>query len=270
MFKHILRKKKIILDCFTTESQVFDYCKIKSGKQQLPDWWKNTPKDSPPTSGQDGQDWNVPSIRACKGIKDYYDTSIMFPLWTDFSLELLHDGSENLYRWNSVDPKFDTNGSHHKVGTENFCKSDGFTLKFTSPWLFKCNSDVNFLMSQPTWHDRALTDNLVVLPGVLNFKYQHGTNINFFLRNYTHSRTINIPAFTPLAMFHPLTEDKVVVQNHLIDESEEKRLYGDLSIFKLNKTNSFYKLYNRRKKLYDDSDEIKIKTLHSSCPFKSK
>jgi len=265
MFRHILKEKKIVVDCFTQDPIAYDYAKIKYGHEAIPQWWKDMP-----TGVSSSSEDPLVSIKACRGLRRYYDRGFVIPLWGDLHIDIMHKGAEFLFKWECSNPNFSTHGSHNAVGFEGYSKSDGFNIKFTSPWFFKSKSAVEFMMSQPTWSDRELSDNMALLPGVLDFKYQYVTNLNFFLRTGTSKKRITLEAGTPLAILHPLTEDKVIIKNHLVDKREHDRMVQDCKFFSLGNVKQHFSLYNRRKKLFNSIDEIKVNKLESSCPFKPK
>jgi hypothetical protein len=266
MFKHILKKKEIILDCFTNDTIAYDYAKIQYGYQTMPQWWKEMPQS---VEGRGGED--LPTIKACRAFRKHYERAIVMPLWGDLQLKLTSDtDGPHLYEWSCANENFNTDSSHNDFGFEGYTQSDGFNIKFSSPWLFKSKSKIEYVVTQPTWSNRELTDNLVLLPGVVDFKYQFNTNINFFCRKPEESIKIDIPAQTPMVMYYPLTEDKVIIKNHLVDNSEFNRIHQDFRFFTNKNKKDFFGLYNRRKQLIDSSEEVKIKPLESSCPFKPK
>jgi hypothetical protein len=265
MFKHIFKRKEIVLDCFTDDTVVFDYAKIEHGHKAIPEWWKSMPLSVTKKDGSIG-----PTIKACRALRRHYERSFVLPLWGDLTLELSGSDKPHLYKWSYASTNFSTGNSHNDVGFEGYTQGDGFNIKFDSPWLFKSKSGIEYVTSQPTWSNRDLTDNLVLLPGVLDFKYQFSTNINFFCRKGKEGTVLKIPAKTPLMMFHALTEDIVVIKNHLVDKLEFDRIHQDTRFFSNDHRKDFYGLYNRRKQLIDSSEEVKIKPLESSCPFKPK
>lgn len=259
MFKHILKRKEVVLDCFTADTVAYDYAKIRKANEAIPEWWKETPKGVKVT----WQDFDAPTIKACRAFKRYYETGIVIPAWGDIAVNLLKKGSENYYQYYCSNPNFSTDLSHHKTGVEKFVGDSGCTLKFSSPWLIKSNSKTEFLMNQPIWSNHKLSTTFTLLPGVVDFKYQHGTNINYlFELPVEKDKEIFIEALTPLAMFTPMTDEKIVVKNHLLEDKEFNRLFGETRLFNTNTTNKIYGLYNRRKRLYDYLEKTK------SCPFK--
>jgi hypothetical protein len=266
MFKHILKKKEIVLDCFTKDTVAYDYAKIQYGYQTMPQWWKDMPNGM---INRDGKE--IPTIKACRALRKHYERAIVMPLWGDLNLKLTSEKETNhLYEWSCANKNFNTNESHNDVGFEGYTQGDGFNIKFSSPWLFKSKSNIEYVVTQPTWSNRELTDNLVLLPGVVDFKYQFNTNVNFFCRKQSKTVSLNIPAQTPITMYYPLTEDKVIIRNHLVNDSEFNRIHQDFGFFSNTERKDFFGLYNRRKQLIDSSEEVKIKPLESSCPFKPK
>ena len=129
-------------------------------------------------------------------------------------------------------------------------------MKLHTPWVFKCNRDINFTWTQPTWNNRDAIDRYTILPAVVNYKYQFNTSINLFMIKKEQEEGTLIKPLTPLVILHPMTEEKVVIKNHLVDEKEYQRVTG---IDKLHFTGSL-NLYNRRKKLINKVDEL-------NCPY---
>jgi hypothetical protein len=109
---------------------------------------------------------------------------------------------------------------------------------------------------------RDLLCDLTILPATVNYKFQHATEINFFIVNQLQSKKINISPLTPLAILHPLTERKIKIKNHLVSKEEWLRIFGvDRFLFRRNSDDAV-KFYNRKKKLQTSIEE------KSSCPFK--
>jgi hypothetical protein len=43
MFTFFHRRKKIVVDCFTTDAFAYDYAPITRGSKAFPDWWTKLP-----------------------------------------------------------------------------------------------------------------------------------------------------------------------------------------------------------------------------------
>jgi hypothetical protein len=233
----IFKKKEIVLDCFTTDAVVYDNAKINDANKFMPEWWKNTPQE---VQGDK-------SIRNCLGIVEFYRTGIVIPSWFEMYYK---DGQF------TTSTNIDTGGSHPNHQYQGFAGDDGTSMKLHTPWVFKCNRDINFTWTQPTWNNRDAIDRYTILPAVVNYKYQFNTSINLFMVKKEQEEGTLIKPLTPLVILHPMTEEKVVIKNHLVDEKEYQRVTG---IDKLHFTGSL-NLYNRRKKLINKVDEL-------NCPY---
>ena len=100
-------------------------------------------------------------------------------------------------------------------------------LKLTSPWLLRCDEDINFLFFDPFWPSYEGEEVAIIPPGLLNFKHQPGTNINMFIRKLPdEARTVELKFNTPLVFITPLTERKVILRHHLVSP-EHISMYVD-------------------------------------------
>ena len=251
MFKNFFFKKKdIVLDCFTYNPTVYDNAKINYGSRFLPEWWKDTPR----TVGD-----NHLTIKNCVGLIDFYKSSIVIPSWFEMTLKIHdQDDTDNMwYSWLASNSSVVTDGSHDKSQFQQFAESNGTNIKLDSPWAFRTKEFVRFTWTQPTWSMRKYIDHISVLPAVVDYKYQHYTNINFFVLNTDQPKEFVIESLSPLVMMHPMTEDNVIIKNHLVDEKEYNRLYNIDSMF----IKDDRPLYKQRKRKRDQIDKLE-------CPFK--
>jgi len=247
------KKSQIVLDCFTHLPYAYDYAKIDNGAKFFPEWWKTTPKLI------DTGERITATIKSCKGLIEYYKNSIVIPSWFGMEFQILSEPDEKGYIWKYIATNNDVSFENHsKEQFEGFCQEDGLSLKLTSPWRFKTNKFCNFVWSQPIWNNRSLVNKLTVLPGVLDFYYQHGTAINFFCTiPKTDITKVNIEPLSPLVILHPLHDKKIIIKNHLIDEKEYERING---IWKFIYLSEGLTLYRDKKRIKDNLDK-------SNCPF---
>lgn len=218
MFDIFFKKKKIVLDCFTHIDYAYDYAKIDHAVKFIPDWWKKTPKFI--------AEKNKPTIKSCPAFVDFYKNGIVMPSWFELEITVFKKGSKNYYKWNSSNKDFNTDESHESYQFHNFVKDDAQNFKITSPWAFKTKENINFTWSQPTWSMRDLLTNFVLLPATVNYKYQHGTNVNFIILNTNEEKTFKILPLTPLVIMHAQTEQEIEIKNHLVSKNEYTRLFG--------------------------------------------
>jgi hypothetical protein len=107
---------------------------------------------------------------------------------------------------------------------------------------------------------RDTWSSLALLPAVVNYKYQHGTNINFFLENKDVPEECMIPPVSPLVIIHPMTDRKVIIKNHLISRTEWERMFMLDELFFRSSPKDAAKLYTRKKNLIDQKEK-------KECPF---
>ena len=245
------KKKEIVLDCFTTIPYIYDNARINYGIKYMPEWWVNTPR----------VDGDVPTIKNCIALTEFYKRGIVIPSWFEMEMTINQMGQELGYKWESSNQDVRTDDSHNTAQFSKFAEENGANIKLSSPWAFRTDDEVYFSWTQPTWHFRSLLSKMTILPGVINFKYQHHTNINFFAQNKDVAEQCTIPPLTPLVIMHPLTDKKVIIKNHLVSESEYDRMFGLGKLLLKRNGKEWSKFYTSKQKLKD-----KIKDVNR-CPF---
>jgi hypothetical protein len=207
---HFFRRSKIHLDCFTNNVSAIEYAPIDHAIKHIPEWWRALPKEIYAN--------NIPSptMKTCVGMYDFYAKSICLPLWSELTITT----KNNEYSWQFSDCV--TEGIvHNKHQYAGFGDGTG-QLKLESPWLFETKDTVHWAVSQPTYSNKKVFD-YVVLPGVLEFKHQNATNVQTLI-NLRENKTFCIPHNTPLALFTPMSDKKVVIHRHLVGWEMFKKL----------------------------------------------
>lgn len=239
-----VKNKPIIVDTFTTNSTVYEFAEIKPAIHFLPQWWKNLPSKYTPDTAQNIE---LSTIKKCAGFVDNYKNGFIMPLWCDLQINSsptewsvrpsLSNVIINPHDKQQYGPKFD----------------DYWHMKIVSPWIFREKTGVKFVWTQPIWNMIGINENIMFAPGIMEYKYQHSTNINLFLSRKNSDFLIEYG--TPLVHIFPLSEKPIEIRNHLVDTVEYLKMGGgDTNI----KFNSVYK--------------AKVKTLKSKerkCPFTS-
>jgi hypothetical protein len=102
-----------------------------------------------------------------------------------------------------------------------------------------------------------------VLPGLVNYKYTHATEINLFVKQTEQVQNCTILPLTPLAIMHPMTEKKIKIVHHLVTLPEYQRVYGiDKFVMKRDDYRDSTQMYNNKKRLHE-----KIEQQGQGCPF---
>lgn len=245
MFNFIFKKKKIVLECFCTKPNALQYFPLAPAAKFLPDWWKKLPK-SYEVEHENGIRFNRPTLKACDGFSSLYKRGFMIPLWSDLIVETDSMG----FKWVFADGDTNQIGFHdiQQMSTEwqNYMQ-----FKITSPWFIRERTGVKFAFIQPSYNQVKEIFDWHAIPGVVDFKYQHSTNINIVA---PRGRRFEISAGRPLAHLIPLSDDDIELEIKIVDSNnmEDKMVI-----------NPWYPWFNGSYKKGKKIIESQIK-----CPFK--
>jgi len=213
---------------------------IQKSQHFFPEWWKALPK-----TYESKNNWGLkkPSatMKSCEGFLNIYKNGLILPLWSDLIVETTKDS------W-----KYEFSASSDAVSHDPQQFGPEFNsfihLKLISPWLIRENSGIKFIWMEPTWNHISTLGNYFTLPGIIDYKYQIGTNINLLFQQKDNK--ILITAGQPMAHLIPITEKEIEVRTHHVTEQEYMKL--DVSAYE----SSFIKKYAKNKKI-----------LQGKCPF---
>lgn len=201
---------KITIDAFTTIPAVERFFKIEPAKKFIPQWFKQVPSSVQAPVVEDMM-IERPTIKQCVGFTDLYNKGFMLPLWSDVVIE----SNDNSIRWAFADME-STIDSHPKEQMGKLVQGQ-VHVKLESPWKLKCNKKIDIVWQQPSYNLITHFHKLHILPGVVNYGYQAGTNVNLMMMPNTR---IELEAGTPLAHLIPITDKKVQIKCHLVDDKE--------------------------------------------------
>lgn len=242
------KRKEIVLDCFTSRSDVYTHFPMQNASKMTPDWWKKIPI-SYTTNGLDEN----PTLKGCAGFVDYYNEAISIPLWSDISLRTMQ--ANKSIQWLCSD-KLTQIHSHDLFQIGDYLsknRSKYIHLKISTPWMLSCKTDIKFLFSGNTWCLDNPQD--VIIPiGVSNFKYQNSVNINMLLF-FNNIQTFKLSAGISLVHLFPITDKKIKLKTHLIGEEEYSK------ITYLTNTNFSTKNYFKRKNNTKNSSKCPISSI---------
>jgi hypothetical protein len=251
------KNKKIVLDCYTASNHAYDLFKIEPAKKFVPTWWKSLPA----TYKDDNCLGELPTMKTCPGFNSNFRHGFIMPLWADAHLAIRQVGYE---QWIIAGQSADASTqivSHSPNQWGDFIDNSKYMhLKINSPWIFKCNEDIDWMWNQPTWNNKAF-DEYSILPGIVDFKYQSSTNINIItkkLDNNNQPNLVKISAGQPMVHLIPITDRKVEIRNHFISQAEWQQL--SMQNAHISNVNNYTKIKNIRKKLETES----------KCPFNFK
>lgn len=204
----ILFKKKLVLDAFTYSPAIMEAAPIDYAHKFYPNWWKELPKvpewghRTPP----------IKNMKSCYGLIKQYAHGIIMPLWADMAF--LFDGDRldvRLADGSQID------SSSYGQWQGFLPEEDYYHIKVMSPWLLRCDEEISFSFQQCVWNMPDIST-VIVPPGVVDFKYQHVTNINMFVNRNTKRESLILPYGQPMVQITPHTERKLVLNRHLVSK----------------------------------------------------
>lgn len=213
MFDFIIKKKKIVVDCFTSNPAIFEYFPITPANKNFPNWWKQMEASFPLVS-QSGIEHQAGTLKRCDGLLSLYNKGFHIRMWSDLIIETNNKGLFR-YQYSSDENNPIVTHSKRQLGPSlDKC----IHLKILSPWMMEEKTGVNFLFSGSPWNYVDKQFDLNIIPGVVQFKHQSSTHINLFMP--VGDRRLELTAGDPLVHIIPLSEKEVELKQHLITDKE--------------------------------------------------
>ena len=256
------KRKKIVLDCFTSDIFTYENAKIDYASKFIPKWWKELPQVELSS--------NDTNMKYCRGFTELYKNSFIMPFWGTLQIEVhdISDGiiSTNWYSNFTIDHarKGDALEYHKRNQFKDFVDDKYTQVKIISPWYLTSKSKTNFMFSDPLWNRSDLTA-YSILPGIVDFKFNNTTNVNIMIEHGTEKRIITFFPGDPVAMITPVTEDEIDLRNHLESSEFINSRFSTTSRFALEgfKGIKYKSAYNLRKNFMEEKEERD----KSKCPF---
>lgn len=242
----IFKRRKIVLDLFTCRQLVFDTSKPKNAAQFYPEWWKQLPR----SVKLDAEDmFDTATMRRCMGMVDQFRYGFIVPLWSDLAVELAPVGFTGVKA--QFSDRVSTLSSHPQAMRGAYLPDTKFAhLKLEAPWVAKCKEDVKFTWQQPTWN-MPNPEQYIVLPGVIDYKYQYSMNTNVMFVRGHEERRIDLRLGQPMAHVCPISEREVDLRYHMVGGEEFGRMMQGDKISNLDN----YRVYRR------------LREAEEKCPF---
>jgi hypothetical protein len=239
------KSNKIVIDAFTTHDMTRELYPIARAAKYMPDFWKDLPANKPGT--------RFGTLKRCQGFIDLYANSFVLPLWSDLEFNLSMHMGQKVYNWQFAD-RLSVLGQHEDELFEGFVDPTSIQhFKFVAPWLLKEKTGVKFTTFHPAWNLHNLNCKFVVLPGVMDFKYQHAINVNTMFEFLPEQeRRLFFEAGTPIAQYTAHSDRPVEIKCHTVSDDEFKRMFH---------MTKFCGSYKDRKE--------RINSNESKCPFKA-
>lgn len=243
MISFFFKRKQRTVDCLTDDPSAFKYHSISPAIEFFPDWWKKMPSYHA-SPDQNGLVVENPTIKKCIGFMNLFRRGVVLPLWSDIDIETNNSG----YRYSFVKQHYNKDlplSEHHPDWQYGPAFSNALHMKLMSPWFLVQNSYYEYVFQPMTWNTIDQWHKYTVLPGIMDFKYQHSTNVNMFLEKNSRMR---IEAGTPMYQIIPISDDEIIFKNHLVDTKEINMLYNSRYGTISNSYRNIKKFYETEKK----------------------
>lgn len=247
MFTFFHRTPVIHVDGFTFSPSVYEYAPLTRAVDAVPEFWKSLPNPDPSYFVDDRGTFRVErhsTLKNCYGFIELYKRGFVLENWSAIAVMVEKNGYK--YYYADLD-----NPQSHPLEQFGNGFNGFFHLKLISPWLIREKTGVKFHFGPTSWsHEKY---DFVMPPGVLDFKMNHAAHVNILLRPRPDPYQFVIEFGEPLAHIIPLTDKKIELKNHLVDQLEYDRL-------KIHTANSFMG-WRKVVKLMDRNEQ------RGKCPF---
>lgn len=242
----LIKKRKIILDLFTSRQMIYDVAKPKPAAQFYPEWWKDLKTEIP----MGRELFPTATMRRCMGFVDHYKHGFIIPMWSDFKIRMGEIGNPHF------EATFSDNtthvGSHPAILRGSYLPESRYThIKMSTPWAAKCKEDVYWKWEQPTYGFKH-PNRAIVLPGTIEYKYQYSMNANVMFARQEKPSELQLDFQQPLVHVTPISERPFELRYHMVDSHEYERLMQGEKVSNINR----YRAYRRVR----EAEE-------SKCPF---
>ena len=210
-----MKKKTIVVDAFT-DNDIIATVPIEESSKNLPDWYKKL-KPTIEVSGE-GHTLKIPTFKRCDGLFDLIGNSFTISMWSDLSIAVNAEGSFN---WKYPTNQYNFGVDQHPEFLMDGAFSPMVHTKVLSPWMLSESKGINFYQTQAFYSLNEFAGDMLIMPGVVNYRYQHATHINMFL---ARNKTYMLKAGQPMMYLVPMTEDKVEIKTHVVSTAEYKRI----------------------------------------------
>lgn len=214
------KQSTITVDCFTYHHSVYENYKPEKASEFIPDEWKSLPKtvNLNAFSNRPNSKLTIPAATAktCIGFINLFKSGFIIQNWADLSIEVTAEGKLNAA--SPVHSSQMSNITQHESWQiwDTFYAGHGH-IKLNCPWAFKEKTGVKFVFGKCTWNDTHMADNFHVLTGIIDYKNQTSTDINFYAKR---DSIIELRAGQPLAHIIPMSDKKLKLKYHLLSFEE--------------------------------------------------
>lgn len=202
-------KKELEVVAYTFENNVFVNDKPTFNKADNAEWIKYLKNSYKHFDVESNSNYDVGTAKLCPGIRNYMTDGIHFKLWTQIKVRIHPNGfAENLPQ--SIASSYAPFVQHTPQQYEYIYPENKTAFKINNPWIVKCNKNIKFLFAESHYSTTFFRENnLVIAPGLIDFKYQNSVNVHVIAEKRKEPYEIIIPYGTPLFTLYPITESPI-------------------------------------------------------------
>lgn len=238
----LFKKKEVTLDFFINMEKWANLYSPKKAHSYLPEWWKNLPASYDDMNEFTNRSVPRSTMKFCSGFKDLYSSGFIIPMWSD----LIIDVSKENYFYVFADKN--SSSQEHSSNQHGNSFNNFYHMKIISPWLAVEKSGIKFAFIEPTWSWLKVSSYIKILPAIVSYDLQSGTHINMFLEKRSEEYRVQINAGDPIVHLLPLTDKKVKIKTHLVNDVEHKLIAQRNSPSKFIGGFEIYKKFMRKNK----------------------
>jgi hypothetical protein len=188
------KEKKIVVEAFAPNGTLIDLFPIERTENATPRWYQNLP--GKPVDGL--------NVKQCPGAKDLFSKGLIIPLWADYEITLDAGGGGSI-KSAMTGMNFPPADTHNLEFQAAGAWPEYGNIKFNSPWWLWCSEPIEWAWLPATWWQQDPQE-IIPVPGIAEYRYQHITNINTLVKKSKISKVISLKAGTPMVQLIPLTE----------------------------------------------------------------
>ena len=214
-------QKTIVLRAFTATPRLAEILPPIAVAECPPQWWKGLKPETHLVNPRSAKS-SIPTIKRCYALQHLFGRAIGLRLWQDINIAVPQDAAIIA---EGVSRHVPSVGMSHPAF--QFAGAFAPTLrhyKLHSPWLFVCDRASHFAWMSAFYH-RIDPSAFHVMPGVVEFRYQHGTHINLLINTAGNERIeLSLSAGDMMVYLLPVEASPVKIIAEEISESEMERI----------------------------------------------
>lgn len=218
--------KKIKLTAYTWENDIFLNEKPTFNKPDQAEWLRMLKSSNKHYNREQNYHFDVATAKVCPAINYYINNGIKFSAWCNIRVRINPDGTTEHLRGTEDFGPGPLLGQHSPDQYKYIYQQNKTAFKLNNPWILKCNQDLKFLFTESHYSTNILRENnLIIAPGLIDYKYQFATNIHMIADVKKEPYEIIIPYGTPLVTIFPLTEKPIDFSCELVTQEKYNQIH---------------------------------------------